>query len=326
MSPEVYDCIVVGGGQSGMAASYYLHKYGVNYLVLDANEHPGGSWQHMWEGLTLFSPNDAANLPGRPMPHYDGFPPASHVVNYLTDYERRYDVPVERPVHADRVTWADGIYTVNEKWQARTLVAATGTWTAPFVPYYPGHFGGKVWHAATYPGSEPFRGHRVAVVGAANSAAQIAAQLAPVAELTWYTTHEPRWMPDDIDGRALFRRARARLNAIQRGEPDPGADSSLGDIVMVPEVLAARDQGLLTATPMFTTLDDVHADDLIWATGFRPAIRPFTSLLDDKTPKHPGMFFVGYGDWVGPGAATITGVAPFAKRAAQGVVDQIKES
>ncbi len=150
------------------------------------------------------------------------------------------------------------------------------------------------------------------MVGGANSGAQIAAELTQVADVTWYTRGQPRWMPDDVDGRVLFRRNRQRALAILRGEPDPGADSRLGDIVMVPEVRAARDSGRLRATPMFTSLDEVDADHLIWCTGFRPALGPVRGLLD-----HPDVHLVGYGDWTGPGSATITGVGPYAKEAAR---------
>src|SRR5699024_5343748 len=152
------------------------------------------------------------------------------------------------------------------------VVAATGTWSTPFVPVYPGLFTGTQWHSANYPGAGPFRGSSVAVVGAANSAAQIAAELTGVAEVTWYTRHPPRWMPDEVDGRVLFRRNRQRALAVQRGETDPGADSELGDIVALPEVRAARDAGWLAATPMFNSLNEVRADHLIWCTGFRPSL------------------------------------------------------
>ncbi|MGZ7364072.1 hypothetical protein ACXWR9_09285, partial [Streptococcus pyogenes] len=91
--------------------------------------------------------------------------------------------------------------------------------------------------------------------------AQIAAELLlSGVETTWYTRSSPRWMPDDVDGRVLFQRNRARLNAMLRGEPDPGADSNLGDIGMVPPVLRARDSGFLQATPMFSSLEEVTAD------------------------------------------------------------------
>lgn len=161
----------------------------------------------------------------------------------------------------------------------------------------------------------------MAVVGAANSAAQIAAELTDLAEVTWYTRHPPRWMPDEVDGRVLFRRNRQRALAIQRGEPDPGADSELGDIVVLPKVRTARDAGRLAATPMFSSLDQVTTDHLIWCTGFRPSLGPVRRLLDGTTPKYPGLHLVGYGDWTGPGSATLTGVGPYTKQAARTIAD-----
>lgn len=321
-----YEAVIIGGGQSGLATAYYLLRAGVNTLVLDDQPAPGGGWRHVWPSMTLFSTAEFSNLPGWPMPAYEGFPPASHVVDYFAAYEQRYRIPVERPVTVDKVDYADGAYRIQagkQSWMAKNVVAATGTWSAPFAPTYPGTFTGTHWHSATYPGVEPFRGEHVAVVGGANSGAQIAAELTSVAEVTWYTREQPRWMPDEVDGRVLFRRNRQRALAIQGGEPDPGADSELGDIVVLPEVLKARDSGRLVATPMFSSLDEVDADHLIWCTGFRPAIRPVRRLLKNGTPKHPGLHVVGYGDWTGPGAATITGVGPYAKQAAREVAASV---
>src|SRR5690625_4894800 len=232
--------------------------------------------------------------------------------------------PDTRPVHVDRVEREDGGYRLHagdRSWTAPHVVAATGTWSTPFVPAYPGLFTGTQWHSANYPGVGPFRGSSVAVVGAANSAAQIAAELTGVAEVTWYTRHPPRWMPDEVDGRVLFRRNRQRALAVQRGETDPGADSELGDIVVLPEVRAARDAGWLAATPMFNSLNEVRADHLIWCTGFRPSLGPVRRLLDGTTPKYPGLHLIGYGDWTGPGSATLTGVGPYAKQTARTIAD-----
>jgi len=309
------DAIIIGAGQAGLATAYYLRKAGADFLLLDNQVAPGGSWQQMWPSLTLFSTHEFSHLPGWPMPPYNGFPPASHVVDYLTRYEQRYDLPVERPVTVDTVEPEGDGFVVRageREWRATHVVAATGTWAAPFVPSYPGSRIGGFWHAANYPGPETFRGKTVSVVAGAYSGKQIAAELTQVADVTWYTRGQPRWMPDDVDGRVLFRRNRQRALAILRGEPDPGADSRLGDIVMVPEVRAARDSGRLRATPMFTSLDEVDADHLIWCTGFRPALGPVRGLLD-----HPDVHLVGYGDWTGPGSATITGVGPYAKEAAR---------
>lgn len=328
VSTRHHSVVIVGGGQSGLATAFYLLRAGIDVLVLDAGIGPGGSWREMWPSMTLFSTAEFSNLPGIPMPAHEGFPPASHVVDYLAAYERRYSIAVERPVNVTRVEsigteLSDGprfrIHAESRTWTADHVVAATGTWSAPFVPAYPGRFHGKQWHSATYPGPDPFRGSSVAVVGGANSAAQIAAELTSVADVTWFTRREPRWMPDNVDGRVLFHRNRERMLAVLRGEGDPGADSELGDIVMVPEVLAARDKGRLRATPMFSSLDELSSagvDHLVWCTGFRPALKPVRELLDSREPTVPGLHLVGYGDWVGPGSATITGLGPYAKATA----------
>nr|WP_120492593.1 FAD-dependent oxidoreductase [Corynebacterium lactis] len=334
-NPE--EVIIVGGGQAGLATAYYLRKAGIDSLIIDDQPGPGGAWRHVWPSMTLFSTSGFSNLPGMQMPDFEGFPPASHVVDYLTAYETRYDLRVLRPVTVRKVTH-DGMFHVElseptnpgptnptntRTLHARHIVAATGTWRSPFVPHYPGTTTAHQWHSANYPGPEPFRGSRVAVVGSANSGAQIAAELSlddAVPHVTWYTRHAPRWMPDDVDGRVLFARNRARALAVTRGEADPGADSTLGDIVVLPNVKKARDSGSLTWTPMFSSLGEVDADHIIWCTGFRPAIGPFRGL--DRN----SFDFVGYGDWVGPGAATIVGVGPFAKRAAARIARDIAQA
>src|SRR5699024_9963449 len=163
----------------------YWRAAGVDTLVLDDQEDAGGAWRHVWPSMTLFSTAEFSSLPGKPMPAYEGFPPSDHVIDYLADYEQRYRIPVERPVHVDRVEREDGGYRLHagdRSWTAPHVVAATGTWSTPFVPAYPGLFTGTQWHSANYPGVGPFRGSSVAVVGAANSAAQIAAELTGVAE------------------------------------------------------------------------------------------------------------------------------------------------
>lgn len=322
----MYEAIIIGGGQAGLATAYYLVRAGVKILALDDQDSPGGAWRHVWPSMTLFSTAEFSNLPGWPMPPYDGFPPSAHVIEYLTAYEQRYRIPVQRPVTVDRVEHNGDhyrIYAGDRSWSAKNVIAATGNHTAPFVPAYPGTYPGRQWHSANYPGVEAFRGTTVAVVGGANSGAQIAAELTGVAEVTWYTRRPPRWMPDDVDGRVLFRRNRLRALALQRGEPDPGSDSELGDIVVLPEVRAARDSGRLQASAMFDSLDEITADHLIWCTGFRPALKPVRHLLDGQTPKTPGLHLVGYGDWVGPGSATITGVGPYAKHTARDVAETV---
>lgn len=186
-----YDVLVIGGGQAGLAAGYYLRRAGREFLILDAEQRPGGAWQHYWYSMRLFSPAGYSSLPGWPMPGWDGYPPASHVVDYLTEYERRYRLPVRRPVLVTDVVRRsvdDGpgyhVSTTAGILTARVVINATGSWRQPFLPAIRGmdSFRGEQFHTVEYRDPREFAGQRVAVVGGGNSAAQIIADLADVAE------------------------------------------------------------------------------------------------------------------------------------------------
>ncbi len=342
------DVAVVGGGQAGLATGYYLRRAGMSFVILDDQDAPGGAWRHTWSSLRLFSPAEYSSLPGRLMPRSPGGnPDADHVIRYLADYEERYSLPVERPVRVDHVVRApEGfrLATDQGEWRARVVVNATGTWCQPFWPTMPGQrsFRGDQLHSASYRGPDRFENRAVLVVGGANSGAQIAADLAGVADVTWCLRGKPRYLPDDVDGRELFRVASQRVRAMAAGEPDPGGVADLGDIVAVPPVRAARDAGRLTPNPMFErfTGDGVawpdgstrRIDAVIWCTGFRPALRHLRELdlhepdgsvgLDGTaSTRIPGLHFVGYGDWTGPGSATLIGVGSTAKATVAGITE-----
>ncbi|GAB2874445.1 ArsO family NAD(P)H-dependent flavin-containing monooxygenase [Nocardioides pacificus] len=357
--PRDVDVVVVGGGQSGLATGFYLRRAGLvpgrQFVILDAAKQPGGAWPRMWEGLRLFSPASFSSLPGWMMPPWNdaerGYPPRGHVVDYLTRYEQRYDLPVLRPHRVGAVTRADddpgGRLLVDAGdlvLAARAVISATGTWDRPFWPRYPGMeaFGGRQLHAADYRAPGELAGQRVVVVGGGNSAAQILAEVSTVADTTWVTTRPPRFLADDVDGRVLFATARARIQALAEGREHAGV-GGLGDIVMVDSVKDARDRGALVARPMFASLTatgvawvdgtEQAADTVIWCTGFRPALRHLRPLGLRTVDGHVAvggdagaqalaesrLFLVGYGDWTGPASATLAGVGPSAKATAEAV-------
>ncbi|MFE2106146.1 ArsO family NAD(P)H-dependent flavin-containing monooxygenase [Kitasatospora sp. NPDC059463] len=339
--------LVIGGGQAGLAAGYHLRRAGLDFAILDTAPTPGGAWQHYWESLRLFSPAAYASLPGRPMPHQNGHdhPDAAHVVDYLTAYEKRYELPVHRPVRVRAVEDAgDGgllARTDDGTWHTRALISATGSWSRPFVPAVPGRelFTGRHLHARDYRRAEDFTGQRVVVVGGGNSGAQIAADLlGSAAAVRWVTRRPARLLPDEIDGRALFEIATGR---VRDGGP---RIADLGDIVAVEPVRRARAAALLPDHRMFTALTPtglLHpdgtawpADAVIWCTGFRPALHHLTPLglrtgergriATDGTRAvtDPRVHLLGYGDWTGPASATLIGVG----RTARTAVAQIGET
>lgn len=342
-----HDVVVIGGGQAGLAVGYHLRRLGLDFVILDGRSTPGGAWRHTWDSLRLSSPAAYSSLPGRIMPPQPGetYPAAAHVVDYLTDYEQRYELPVVRPVRVDAVHRdGDGLRVEGPTgtWRARTVVSATGTWWRPFLPAVPGRsrFRGTQLHTVDYRKPADLAGQKVIVVGGGNSGAQIAADLAYDTDLTWVTQRPARFLADDIDGCALFDAATSRRRALDEGRTDTGGVASLGDIVVVPPVRRARDAGLLRAQPMFTRLTatgveradgtTAEADAIIWCTGFRPALSHLAPLglrgprghiptAGTQALREPRLHLLGYGDWTGPASATLIGVGRPARDAARAI-------
>lgn len=346
------DTVVIGGGQAGLATAYFLRRHDLSAVVLDAEPAAGGAWRHGWNSLRLFSPAQWSSLPGWPMPATEGYPTRDHVIAYLNDYEQRYGIPVRHPVRVAAVYPSGSGFMVKTNrgdWHTRSVISATGTWSNPFIPSYPGdyQFCGEQLHSAHYEYPERFTGKRVLVVGGGNSGAQILAELSLLARTTWVTPSAPIFLPDDVDGRVLFERATSKWQAAKQGKPTKDLPGGFGDVVMVPPVKEARQRGVLHSVRPFDRFSasgvvwddgtDEPIDAVIWCTGFRPALehlRPLGVVLGDgkinvqgtQSVDVPGLWLVGYGDWTGFASATIIGVMRSAKATALEVSSTLGKS
>jgi len=326
------DVVVIGAGQAGLATAWALRRQGfapeTGFVVLDAGARPGGAWQHRWPSLTLARTHRVHDLPGLPFPAGpdDDSPAADAVPAYFADYERRFDLPVHRPVRVSAVR-RDGdrylVITSAGTWRARAIVNATGTWSRPFVPRYPGQetFRGRQLRTVDYGGPEEFAGQHVVVVGGGASAVQLLGEISRVATTTWVTRRPPVWREGPF-GEAEGRAAVAMVEAAVREGRVPGSVVGATGLVVTPWVREARERGVLERLPMFDRItpdgvawDDgrfVAADAILWATGFRAAIGHLAPLglrepsgvirLDGTAAvRDPLVHLVGYG----PSASTI---------------------
>ena len=147
--------VVVGAGQAGLSVAYYLRRLGLDpgndFVLLDRGPVTGGAWQLRWEALRLGSAHRVNDLPGMDelglsFETADRQLPARQVVaDYYARYEQHFQLQVVRPADVTHVEARldgfdvrfEGPYGSREV-SCLVLVNATGTWGAPFVPWYPG--------------------------------------------------------------------------------------------------------------------------------------------------------------------------------------------
>jgi cation diffusion facilitator CzcD-associated flavoprotein CzcO len=298
--PKTLDSVVIGAGQGGLSASYHLRRLGLDHVVLDAAEAPGGAWQHRWDSLTMVDVHGVADLPDARAPGRGHERANVAIPAWFGEYERTHELPVIRPVRVDRVESVGDLLVVHagdRSWSTRTVVNATGTWTRPFVPYYPGQatFRGEQRHTVDFPGRDHFRGKRTLVVGGGASAVQFLGELRPVTETIWVTRREPVWIDSfgDLDGRTAIEAVEER---VRRGLP-PSSVVSVTGLALRPQEQEAARLGAYERRPMFERIepDGVRwadgtfepVDVILWATGFRPAVGHLAPL--DLTSPHGGI-------------------------------------
>jgi putative flavoprotein involved in K+ transport len=312
--------IIVGGGQSGLAAARAALDVGLRPVVLHAGAEPVGSWPHYYDSLTLFSPARYSALPGMP---FDGDPDRySHrdeVVDYLRRYADALDVEVRSRARAVAVrSKPGGGYLVRtdtgEELAGIGVVAATGSFGKPYAPSLPGRgdYRGGLRHVADYRHPGRYAGKRVVVVGAGNSAVQVAFELAAHARVTLATREPVRFLPQRIRGHDLHHWLH-----VTRSDRLPRA--VITRLVRHAAVLdtgryrQAITSGELSRREMFTRFtadgviwsDGTHeaVDAVIFATGYRPDLDYLAPLeaLDRGTPlqvggistTHPGLAYLG---------------------------------
>ncbi|WP_425860447.1 FAD-dependent oxidoreductase [Arthrobacter sp. TWP1-1] len=245
------DVVVIGAGQAGLSAAYYLARQGlrpeVDFVVLDANPAPGGAWLHRWPSLTLGAAHAVHDLPGMKLPQSDPSEPASEIVGrYYGDYEKTFGLPVHRPVKVRAVRSLVPVVPANDAgaadarvpgapqnltgqplvvetdkgdFAAHLVINATGTWDKPHWPHYPGveTFTGRQLHTHDFNSVAEFAGQRVLVVGGGTSAVQFLLQLAEAGvETAWSTRRPPEFTTRAFDpdwGRDVEARVNARTAA-----------------------------------------------------------------------------------------------------------------
>lgn len=321
------DTLVIGAGQSGLAVGYHLGQRGVPYAIVDANARIGDAWRHRWDSLRLFTPNRLNALPGMPQAGYRWrFPSKDELADYLESYARHFEIPVETGVRIERLFRQGERFVAvagDRRFEADNVVVAMSSWQQPRVPAFAGELDASIvsLHVADYRNPDQLQEGGVLVVGAGNSGAEVAMELARTHEV-WLsgpdTGHIP-FRPESVMarvlmpfiGRVVFHRVlttstpigrKARPKMVATGEPllrVKPKDLTAAGVERVPRVT-----GIENGQPRLEDGRRLDVANVVWCTGFHPGFSwiDLPGVEDGSSePDHhrgiveatPGLFFVG---------------------------------
>lgn len=327
---EGAEVIVIGGGQAGLAAGYYLARARIPFLILDAGARAGDSWRRRWDSLELFSAARYSALPGLPFPgDPEHFPGKDAVADYLETYARTFELPIRHQSRVNSLECGDGGYraaTESGEYQAAQVIISAGAYQRPRVPPLSEKLGSAVTqlHSAGYrnPGQLPAR--EVLVVGAANSGAQIAEDLAATHRVHLSQgTRLPR-LPRRLLGRSVhfwgdhLGLIAAPLEGSWRGRTQRG-DLLIGTslrqlkrrhgVDLRPRTVTASEHAV-----SFEDGTELDVEAVIWATGYRsdyswihaPVLDAHGAPIHQRgVASSPGLFFLGLKNQYSRGSSLI---------------------
>ena len=183
---ERIDTVVVGGGQAGLAISWYLTRQGRQHVVLEQGR-VGESWRSQrWDSFTLVTPNWMLRLPGFPYQGNDpdGFLLRDEVVAYLEQYVALFRPPLRLGVRVTAVEQKPGsdgylVKAESAEFETRNVVVATGLLQQPKIPSFSAGFPAEIVqiHSGQYRNPSALPAGGVLVVGSGQSGCQIAEEI-----------------------------------------------------------------------------------------------------------------------------------------------------
>jgi len=182
-------CLIVGGGQGGIALGARMRMLGVPTIIVEKNRRAGDSWRNRYKSLCLHDPVWYDHLPYIPFPeHWPVFAPKDKLGDWLETYTKLMELnywgsTICKSADYDEVAQEWTVQLEREgkavTLKPKQLVLATGMSAKPNIPEFPGHdkFRGEIQHSSQHPGPDAYKNRKVVVIGSNNSAHDICAAL-----------------------------------------------------------------------------------------------------------------------------------------------------
>ncbi len=290
---EYVETVIIGGGQAGLAAGYFLRARGVPFVILDAHQRTGDSWRSRWDSLRLFTMAPYNSMPGAVYPgpshHY---PTKDEIADYLEAYAQRFDLPIRYGIKVNRV-FRDGdrfeISHSSGSISATNVVVAIGSYHQPRIPSFATELDPAITqlHSSEYCNHAQLQEGGVLIVGAGNSGAEIALDLGAHHQV-WLsgpdTGHEPTrpgTMPDRLIMPLMWLAAtrltvktrvgrKLRDHFISPPRGIPLARVRAKDLSSAGIERVGRTTEVIDGYPVLADGRKLEVSNVIWCTGFTP--------------------------------------------------------
>src|ERR1700723_3844505 len=313
------DTVIVGGGQAGLAISYYLTQEGREHVTLERAPAVANAWRNQrWDSFTLVTPNFQVRMPGAEYsgddPH--GFMSLAEVIEYFDNYIERFRLPVHCGVEVFSVEKLGDRYVVRtseKNYQAENVVIATGLYQSPKIPPFSVEIPPSVLqlHSLEYKNASTLPEGAVLVVGTGQSGAQIAQELYQSGRKVYLSIGSAGRVPRRYRGKDItdwFTRVgmfdtkvEELKSAADKFQPVPQVSGKNGGqslnlhqfardgVVLLGHVRDARDGKLMLAPDLIETLAKVdqfeadalkRVDDWIARTGLKAPVESVPQLHD----------------------------------------------
>lgn len=327
--PMRVDTVIVGAGQCGLSAGYYLSKTHRSFVILDENDHVGDQWRRRYDTLRLYTPSRFDCLPGMSLTGAGRFPTGREMGDFLEQYVDAFSLPV---VSGARVESAvrngeDGerfqVTTPGRTYAASNLVVAVGSQRTPHLPDFVGQVDSDIrqFHSDDYRNDKQLADGSVLVVGASHSGSDIAMECAMAGHETWLCGPDRGQLPTPLEGKVtralqpllwfaanhvltLRTPIGRKMQPEVRGSGGPLLRYRRDDLERAGvKRLENKVAGVLDGKPQLDDGSTLDPATVIWCTGYT---RDFDWLnvdfpMEDGWPKQdrgvvpevPGLYFLG---------------------------------
>jgi putative flavoprotein involved in K+ transport len=350
--------IVIGAGQAGLSIGYHLARRQIPFIILDAGERIGDVWRKRWDSLRLFTPAQFDGLDGMPFPAPAGtFPTKDQMADYLAAYARQFRLPVRSGMRVESVSRTGDRYLVTAggaQFEADHVVVAMANYQQKFIPPFAGELDRGIvqLHAGDYRNPGHLQKGPALVVGAGNSGAEIALELAN-SRKTWLAGRDVGEVPFNMTSligrhvqsrfilRFVFHRLLTAATPMGRKanasfHTTPLIRTKSRDLAAAGVERTPRLAGIRDGRPLLEDGRALDVANVVWCTGFRADaswIR-LPVFAENGEPVHvrgvatgePGLYFLGRHFIFAVSSSMIHGVGRDARHLAEVIAARIGSS